>query len=131
MSSNRYVNGAGTLDMTEDLFQLRFQENCSFLSCTLRPRLARIGRSRASASMKFSRTITKVERRVCLIGALFICIAQSGMAAGQPATQYYRDSCPELVGDWDWTWDGGHAVVSFRNGREAISGGQEGRCITA
>jgi hypothetical protein len=80
--------------------------------------------------MKFTRTITKVER-FCLIGALFICIAQSGMAAGQPATEYYRDSCPELVGDWDWTWEGGHAVVSFREGREAISGGQEGRCITA
>jgi|ERR1051326_2454389 hypothetical protein len=82
--------------------------------------------------MKFTRTITitKVERRVCLIGALFIGIVQSGMAAGQP-TQYYRDSCPELVGDWDWTWEGSHAVVSFRNGREAISGGQQGKCITA
>src|ERR1051326_215990 len=65
MSSNRYVRGAGTLDMTVNLFQLRFQENCSFLSCTRRRGSARMGRSRASALMKFTRTITitKVERR--------------------------------------------------------------------
>src|ERR1051326_4454277 len=49
MSSNRYVSGAGTLDMTVNLFQLRFQENCSFLPCTRRRGSARMGGSRASA----------------------------------------------------------------------------------